>query len=114
MRAGIRGEVWLYALQRGSALVLAPLVFIHLALIIYAVRSGLSAAAILSRTHGSLFWAGFYGLFVAAASLHAAIGLRAILREWAQLRPPHLGWIVTAFGLLLLAIGVRAVAAVIL
>ncbi|MGB2411815.1 MAG: succinate dehydrogenase, partial [Candidatus Puniceispirillaceae bacterium] len=46
----------LYMAQRLSALIMAPLVIGHLAVMIYAVRGGLSAGEILGRTHGSLFW----------------------------------------------------------
>jgi len=79
-------EVALYLAQRISALIMAPLVLGHLAVMIYAVQGGLSAAEILSRTQGSAFWAAFYGLFVVAVSVHAAIGLRAIASEWLGVR----------------------------
>jgi fumarate reductase subunit C len=71
----------LYMLQRLSAMVMAPLVLGHIAVMIYAIQDGLSAAEILGRTQGSLAWALFYGLFVLAVSIHAAIGLRVIAAE---------------------------------
>lgn len=71
----------LYMLQRLSAMVMAPLVLGHIAVMIYAIQGGLSASEILGRTQGSLLWALFYGTFVAAVSVHAAIGLRVILAE---------------------------------
>ena len=49
----------LYILQRLTALIMAPLVLGHLALMIYAVQGGLSASEILGRTQGSVFWALF-------------------------------------------------------
>ena len=52
----------LYILQRLTALIMAPLVLGHLALMIYAVQGGLSASEILGRTQGSVFWAIFYCL----------------------------------------------------
>ncbi len=73
--------LWLYALQRGSAVILAPLVVAHLVLILIASRDGLSAAEILARTQGSAGWAAFYGLFVVAAAIHGPIGLRNVSRE---------------------------------
>src|SRR3546814_7270871 len=76
-----RIELWLYVAQRLSAMVLAPLVLVHLGTIIYAIQDGLTAAEIFSRTQGSLFWAVLYGLFVIAAAVHGAIGLRTIARE---------------------------------
>ncbi|MEM7225388.1 MAG: succinate dehydrogenase [Pseudomonadota bacterium] len=103
----------LFLLQRFSAAVLAPLVLIHLGLILYATRQGISAEAILGRTEGSLLWALFYGLFVLAAALHAPIGLRTVLREWSPWRGRSLDVAALLFGLLLLGLGGRAVVAVI-
>ena len=107
-------EARLYLLQRLSALLLAPLVLVHLGVILYAVRGGLSAAEILSRTQGSAFWALFYGLFVLAAAVHAPIGLRNVLREWTPWRGRSLDWAMAAFAALLIVLGLRAVAAVVL
>ena len=53
-----RGETALWAAQRLTAVILAACVVVHLLTIIYAVRGGLSAAAILGRTRGSVPWAG--------------------------------------------------------
>ncbi|MBM3522071.1 MAG: succinate dehydrogenase [Alphaproteobacteria bacterium] len=72
----------LYVLQRGSALILAPLVLAHLVVIFYATAQGLSAASILGRTKGSLGWGVFYGVFVLAAAVHGAIGIHNVLAEW--------------------------------
>jgi fumarate reductase subunit C len=107
-------EARLYLLQRLSAMLLAPLVLAHLALIVYAVRGGLSAAEILSRTQGSLFWAMFYGLFVVAAAVHAPIGLRNVLREWTPWHGQSLDWAMLGFAGLLAVLGLRALAAVVL
>ena len=106
-------ETRLYLLQRASAMILAPLVITHLALIVYAVRGGLTAAEILSRTQGSLGWALFYGLFVLAVAVHAPIGLRNILREATAWRGASLNLAMGLFGLLLLGPGLRAVWAVV-
>ena len=73
-----RLETRLWLIQRVSALVLAGCVIVHLITIVYAVRSGLSAATILGRLRGSLAWMAFYGIFVVAVALHGPIGLRAI------------------------------------
>ena len=104
----------LYLWQRGTAALLAPLLLVHLAVIFYATRQGLTAADILARTRGSLAWALFYGAFVAAAAIHASIGLRTILAEWGRLRGRGLDIASLAFGALLLILGLRAVAAVVL
>lgn len=102
----------LYMAQRLSALIMAPLVIGHLAVMIYAVRGGLSAGEILGRTHGSLFWTLFYGGFVVAVSLHAAIGLRTIISEWTRLRGAMLNGLAMVVFAVLLVMGGRAVLAV--
>ncbi len=106
-------ELRLYLAQRISAAIMAPLVFLHLGVMIYAIQGGLDAAEILARTRGNLFWAANYGLFVMAAAVHASIGLRNILREWSGLRGPWLSLFGWGFGLLLLALGLRAVYALV-
>jgi fumarate reductase subunit C len=107
-----RTELKLWIAQRASAAVLALCVVVHLAVIVYAIRGGLSAAEILGRTRGSFGWAAFYGLFVLAVSVHAPIGLRAIAVEWLGWRGRSLGIFVHLFALLLAALGLRAVWAV--
>ncbi|MEM1385791.1 MAG: succinate dehydrogenase [Pseudomonadota bacterium] len=103
----------LFVAQRLSALVLGPLVLVHLGLIMVAIRGGLSAEEILGRTQGSIGWALFYGAFVVAAAVHAPIGLRNILREWTRLRPRAVDLISLGSGAFLLVAGLRAVVAVI-
>ena len=107
-------NVRLYVWQRATAALMAPLVLGHIAVIFYATRQGLSAADILSRTRGSILWAAYYGVFVAAASIHASIGIRNILSEWSPLNERQAGYLAIAFGLLLALLGARAVAAVVL
>jgi len=85
---GVRFAAWLFVLQRASAAVLALCVLVHLATIIYAVRHGLSAQAIVTRLHASAAWPAFYAVFVVAVSVHAPIGLRAVVGEWLRLRGP--------------------------
>ena len=75
-------NVRLYLWQRATAAVMAPLLLVHIAVIFYATRQGLTASDILMRTRGSIAWAVFYGAFVAAAAIHASIGIRSILIEW--------------------------------
>jgi fumarate reductase subunit C len=107
-------NVRLYLWQRGTAAVMAPLVLIHIAVIFYATRQGLSAADILSRTRGSLLWATYYGLFVAAVCIHAAIGIRNILAEWTPLSDRSAGGLSAGLGLILAALGLRAIYALVL
>lgn len=102
----------LYMLQRISALIMAPLVLGHLALMIYAIQGGLSAAEILGRTQGSVLWFAFYGLFVLAVSIHGAIGLKTIAEEWGGLRGRASEVLMWGAGLGLFLLGARAVWAV--
>jgi fumarate reductase subunit C len=107
-------NVRLYLWQRATAVLMAPLVLVHIAVIFYATHNGMSAEDILSRTHGSIVWASYYGLFVAAASIHAAIGVRNVLTEWSPLPDRRAELFAIAFGLLLAVLGARAVFAVVL
>jgi fumarate reductase subunit C len=93
-------------------MVLALAVTVHLATILYASHAGLTAGAILARTHGNLVFAAFYGLFVVAVAVHAPIGLRNVLREWTQWRGRSLDLALILFAALLLVLGLRAVVAV--
>lgn len=103
----------LFLLQRATAALMAPLVLIHLALIVYAVRGGLDAAEILARTRGSWVWGGFYGLFVIAAAIHAAIGLRVVAFETLGGSRRTLNIVAIAIAVLLALLGLRAVFAVV-
>ena len=107
-------NVRLYVWQRATAALMAPLVLIHIAVIFYATRQGMTATDILSRTHGSVVWASYYGLFVAAVAIHAAIGVRSVLTEWSPLKDRGAGIFAIVFGLALALLGLRAVAAVVL
>jgi len=107
-------NVRLYVWQRATAALMLPLVLVHIAVIFYATQRGFSAAEILSRTRGSIAWACFYGLFVAAAAIHAAIGVRNVLSEWSPLKDRSAGLFAILFGLALLGFGARAVTAVVL
>ncbi len=107
-------NVRLYVWQRATAALMVPLVAVHLAVIFYATRQGFSAADILARTRGSIAWGTYYALFVAAVSIHAAIGVRNVLAEWSPLSERRAGRLAIAFGVLLAALGFRAVAAVVL
>ncbi len=103
----------LFGLQRLTAMVLAPLVLVHLGLVLVAIRGGLTAGEILARTQGSVGWALFYGLFVVAVAIHAPIGIRNVLREWTGLASRAVDCLALGFGGLLLVVGLRAVWAVV-
>ena len=111
-RPGVRAQVLLWTAQRASAAVLAICVVVHLVTIIYAVRSGLSAAEILGRTRDSLAWGAFYTVFVLAIVVHAPIGLRSILSETFGWRGRGLDVAVMAVALTLAMWGLRAMYAV--
>jgi fumarate reductase subunit C len=103
----------LYVWQRATAALMAPLVMIHIAVIFYASRQSLTAADILSRTHGSALWAAYYALFVAAVSIHASIGVRNILAEWSSLDGRGAAWCAVAFGIVLALLGFHAIIALV-
>jgi fumarate reductase subunit C len=103
----------LYMLQRLTATLMVPLIVGHLATIIYATDTGLSAAEILGRTRGSFGWALFYGLFVLSAAVHGAIGVRAVLGEWTSMHGRALDALMWGFGSALVLVGARAVYAVV-
>jgi fumarate reductase subunit C len=102
----------LWIAQRASAAVLALCVAVHLATIIYAVQGGLTAAEILGRTRGNLAWFVFYAIFVAAVSVHAPIGLRAIFIEWLGWRGRSRDLFLLLFATALAWMGMQAVVSV--
>ncbi len=75
----LQAKLW-YA-QRISAMILGICVSIHLLIIFYAIRGGLTAEEILGRTQGNIAFAIFYETFVLACFVHAPIGLANILEE---------------------------------
>lgn len=109
----VRREAGLWLAQRVTAAILAVCVVVHLITIIYAVRGGLSAAEILGRTRGSVLWGSFYTVFVLAAAIHGAIGVRTIAAEWLGFRGEAAEWTMTVIALVLTLTGLRAVAAVV-
>ena len=106
--ASARFETWLWIAQRASAVVLALCVLVHLVTIIYAVRHGLTGAAILGRTRGNTAWIAFYVLYVLAIAVHAPIGLRTLCQEWLGWRAASLNWVIGAMALALFVFGLRA------
>lgn len=105
----VRTQTLLWIAQRASAAVLVLCVTVHLATMIYAIRGGLSAAEILSRTRGSLGWLAFYTVFVLAVTVHAPIGLRSVLQEWATWRGRSRDIFLLGLAMLLAWLGMRAV-----
>ncbi len=106
-------NVRLYVWQRATAALMVPLVLIHIAVIFYATRQQMTAADILSRTHGSLAWASYYALFAAAVSIHASIGVRNVLAEWSRLTERLAGQIAIVLGIALALLGAHAIFALV-
>jgi len=105
----LQAKLW-YA-QRISAMVLGICVAIHLVIIFYAIRDGLTAQEILGRTQGNVLFAFFYEIFVLACFVHAPIGMANILQEIfpnSGLARP-IAWILA---LLILILGTTAVVGV--
>ena len=99
----------LWVAQRASAAVLALCVTVHLATMVYAIRGGLSAAEILSRTKGNAGWLVFYTVFVLAVTVHAPIGLRSVVTEWFGWRGAARDVFLLGLAMLLAVMGMRAV-----
>ena len=107
-----RRQTQLWVAQRASAAVLALCVVVHLVTMTVAVRGGLTAAEILGRTRGSVTWMLFYGLFVVAVAIHAPIGVRMVIAEVLGRHGRGIDIAMLAFAFVLLALGLRGVAAV--
>jgi fumarate reductase subunit C len=110
-------SIRLYIIQRATALLMVPLIAGHLIVIFYATRHGLTAADILGRTRGNIWWGLYYTTFVLAASAHGAIGVRSVLREWGPApiayRAGRLDAAMWGIGIGLTTLGLRAVYAVV-
>ncbi len=102
----------LFLAQRVTAAILALAVFVHLGTILYATQSNLTAGDILARTRGNIPFFIFYLTFVVAAAIHAPIGLRNILEEWAGCRGPVLNAAMAVLAALTGILGCRAAWAV--
>jgi fumarate reductase subunit C len=100
--------------QRVSAMVLALCVLVHLCTIVYAVRSGLSGAALLARTRGNFAFGAFYVVFVAACAVHVPLGLARVAEEWLRLTPRVADAAARALALMLAALGLSAVYAMVI
>ena len=102
-------EVRLYVLQRLTAAIMAPMVMIHLATILYATRAELTAASILARVQSSSWLVVFYTAFVVMVAIHAPLGLRKILIEWGRLRMQAANMVSLVLFAVFLGMGLRGV-----
>lgn len=105
-------EAMAYSLQRVTGAMLAVLVFIHLAVILYAIEGGLSADEVLARTNSTVMWPIFYSAFVVTVSIHAPLGFRNIIREWFNLSQKTSAVFASGLAVILLLTGLRAVVAI--
>jgi fumarate reductase subunit C len=102
-----QAKAWYW--QRISAMVLTIFVVVHLAIMIIAIRDGLTAAEILSRTQGSIIFGVFYALFVLACAVHVPIGVANILREWTGLSASVVSFLTKLLALVIAVMGLTAV-----
>ena len=102
-------EPIIWSLQRVSALVLAWCTIIHLIVIITSVQKGLTAASIIDRIGGNGSWFIFYTIFVLAASIHAPIGIRIVLKEWTKVKEAQITLLSLGFGAFLATLGMWSV-----
>jgi len=108
---------WIFRIQRYSAIALVPFILAHLATILLVGTADLTAEQLLTRTHGSVGWAAFYGVFVLLISLHGSIGLwrlRSSLESLSDrisgvIAGSAAGLLAVSFGVLTIALGLRAV-----
>jgi fumarate reductase subunit C len=104
----------LYVWQRLTAAIMTPMIVVHIAVIFYATRHGVTAADILGRVRGNIGWGAFYTVFVMAASIHATVGIRNVLTEWSRLDDRRALITASGFGVVLLGLGLRAVGGLVL
>ncbi|WVN41130.1 succinate dehydrogenase [beta proteobacterium MWH-UniP1] len=102
-----QAKAWYW--QRISAMVLTIFVVVHLTIMIIAIRDGLTAAEILSRTQGSIAFGLFYALFVLACAVHVPIGVAKILEEWLSLSAPAASLISKILAAVIVIMGLTAV-----
>jgi len=100
--------------QRISAIALTLCVLAHLGMIVYAVHSGLSGAALLARTRGNLAFGVFYVVFVAACAVHVPLGLACVAEEWLGWAPRVASAVARALMGILAALGLIAVYAMVI
>ncbi|MCL4748448.1 MAG: succinate dehydrogenase [Burkholderiaceae bacterium] len=102
-----QARLWLA--QRASAMVLAVLLLVHLAGMLWAVRGGLSGAEILERTRGNGWAALLYATLVIASAVHAPIGVARVCEEWFGVRGRALWAAMALLALALMLVGGAAV-----
>ena len=102
----------LFVAQRLTGALLAALLLVHLGTIIFAVQGELTVAEIVGRVRGNTFWIIFYGAFIAAAIVHAMIGLRNVLTEMSNIHRRIIDSAVLLYVILSIFLGFEALQAI--
>ena len=102
-----RMDTILWLAQRIRAMGLAVAIIVHIITMIIAMQGGLSTSEIADRLGGNLYWLVFYAVFVTAVSIHAPIGLRAVLLEITSLPASRIDLLTMLFGLFVFVLGIR-------
>ena len=109
-----RLEIKLWLAHRLTGMALGLFVIIHLITIITVIQGGLSAAEIMERTNSNFIVAVFYGLFVIAAAVHSAIGLRTVAQEVLKWNGISLNVVILTFFSFLCVVGMAAIIGLVL
>lgn len=104
-----RLEIKLWLAHRLTGMALGLFVIIHLVTILVVIKGGLSAAEVMERTSRNFIVAIFYGLFVIAAAVHSAIGLRTVAHEVLHWKRSTLNVMTLIFFAFLCVVGIAAI-----
>lgn len=104
-----RLEIKLWLAHRLTGMALGLFVIIHLVTILVVIKGGLSAAEVMERTSSNFIVAIFYGLFVIAAAVHSAIGLRTVAYEVLNWKRSTLNVMALIFFAFLCVVGIAAI-----
>ncbi len=109
-QSALAAQRWYW--QHLSGAVLAVCVFVHIGVILYAMRGGLTGAEILARTRGNWAFGTLYTVFVLACAVHVFTGVKNVLEEWFGFSRAGAQRAAQAFSWLILVLGLVAVYAV--
>lgn len=109
-----RLEIKLWLAHRLTGMALGLFVVIHIITMIVVIQNGLSADQIMERTSSNFLVGVFYALFVVAAAIHGAIGLRTVAQEVLNWRGTSLDVVMFLFFTLLCVMGMTAIIGLVL
>lgn len=104
-----RLEIKLWLVHRLTGMALGLFVIIHLVTILVVIQGGLSAAEIMERTSSNFIVISFYGLFITAAAVHSALGLRTVAQEVFNWKGTILNVVIFIFFAFLCVVGMAAI-----